>query len=58
MIASAEGQLGPCRDYLFNTVTHLEALGIQDRGLARLAEAVRAMRDTGLPAEPGLAEVG
>lgn len=41
VIATAEGQLGPCRDYLFNTVAHLEALGIQDRGLVRLAEAVR-----------------
>ena len=47
VIAVAEGQLGPCRDYLYNTVTHLEALGIQDRGLARLAEAVRARREAG-----------
>lgn len=51
VIAVAEGQLGPCRDYLYNTVAHLEALGIQDRGLARLADAVRARRESGdLPA--------
>lgn len=51
VIAVAEGQLGPCRDYLYNTVAHLEALGIQDRGLARLADAVRARRGAGdLPA--------
>ena len=57
VIAAAEGQLGPCRDYLYNTVTHLEALGIQDRGLARLAEAVRSRRKTGdLPAAGALAE--
>jgi cation transport protein ChaC len=56
VIAAAEGQLGPCRDYLYNTVTHLEALGIQDRGLARLADAVRARREAGLRPESAVAQ--
>jgi cation transport protein ChaC len=56
VIAVAEGELGSCRDYLFNTVTHLEALGIQDRGLARLAETVRARREAGIPEEPAPAQ--
>jgi cation transport protein ChaC len=43
-IAHATGALGPCRDYLFNTVAHLEELGIHDRRLTRLAAAVRAFR--------------
>jgi cation transport protein ChaC len=44
-VAHAEGALGACRDYLFNTVAHLEELGIHDRRLARLAAAVRACRE-------------
>lgn len=44
-VAHAEGALGACRDYLFNTVAHLEELGIHDRRLTRLAAAVRAYRD-------------
>lgn len=39
-VAAAEGPLGPCRDYLFNTVQHLEEMGFQDRGLRRVAQAV------------------
>ena len=35
-IATARGKLGCSRDYLDNTVRHLEALGIHDRGLAKL----------------------
>lgn len=59
VIAVAEGQLGPCRDYLYNTVAHLEALGIQDRGLARLADAVRARREAGgLPAPVAAQDLG
>jgi len=39
-IAGASGNLGPCADYLFNTVAHLEALGIHDRRLALLRDRV------------------
>jgi cation transport protein ChaC len=39
-IAGASGHLGPCSEYLFNTVAHLEALGIRDRPLARLRDRV------------------
>lgn len=43
-IAHAAGFLGPCCDYLFNTVEHLEELGMPDAGLARLAHRVREIR--------------
>jgi cation transport protein ChaC len=39
-IAAATGQLGPCSEYLFNTVSHLAALGIHDRPLERLRDRV------------------
>jgi cation transport protein ChaC len=41
-IATAEGGLGRCCDYLFDTVTHLREAGIADPRLERLAAAVRA----------------
>jgi cation transport protein ChaC len=41
-IARAAGHLGPCSEYLFNTVAHLEALGIHDRPLTRLRDRVTA----------------
>ncbi len=40
IIARAEGGLGRCCDYLFNTVAHLDELGIADRPLSRLAAQV------------------
>lgn len=40
IIAKAEGGLGRCCDYLFNTVAHLNELGIGDRPLSRLAVQV------------------
>ena len=40
IIAEAEGGLGRCCDYLFNTVAHLDELGIGDRPLSRLAAQV------------------
>ena len=39
-IAGASGFLGPCADYLINTVDHLAALGIHDRPLERLRAKV------------------
>ncbi len=41
-IAEAHGPLGACATYLFNTVAHLEALGIGDRRLKRLRDRVAA----------------
>jgi len=43
-IAHAAGFLGPCCDYLFNTVEHLDELGMPDAGLSRLADRVKAIR--------------
>ena len=43
-IARAEGFLGPCADYLINTVDHLAELGIHDRPLERLRAQVVARR--------------
>jgi glutathione-specific gamma-glutamylcyclotransferase len=40
VIAGAVGERGPNRDYLFNTVAHLEELGIADDDLAWLARRV------------------
>jgi cation transport protein ChaC len=41
-VATAEGFLGACADYLVNTVDHLAALGIRDRPLERLRQQVVA----------------
>ena len=53
MIARAEGPRGLNADYLLNTVDSLEALGLHDADLVRLAELVRsrvrpALRSPGL----------
>lgn len=42
IIAKAEGFLGPCSEYLFNTIDHLRTLGIPDAGLERLRRKVVA----------------
>ena len=42
VIASAEGPLGKCRDYLFNTVKHLDDLGLSDKKLSELLKLVQA----------------
>ncbi len=36
MVLQGKGDRGPCLDYLRNTVHHLHALGLRDRGLERL----------------------
>lgn len=41
VIARAAGDRGPNSEYLFNTVAHLDDLGIADADLAWLAERVR-----------------
>ena len=43
LIIAGEGSRGRCRDYLDSTVRHLEALGLADAALRRLAERVRAL---------------
>ena len=40
VIATAHGRLGPCADYLVNTVDHLAELGIHDAPLERLRARV------------------
>ncbi|SDH46763.1 gamma-glutamylcyclotransferase [Roseospirillum parvum] len=51
--ATAAGFLGPCSEYLFNTVAHLDELGIADPTLSRLAEGVRAHQaEHGVPHVP------
>ena len=43
IIARAVGGRGPNTEYLWNTVTHLEELGIEDAELSWLADRVRAL---------------
>ncbi len=43
-IANAEGPLGTCAEYLFNTTEHLAELGIADPNLKRLCDEVAARR--------------
>ena len=40
-IARAEGPLGRCSEYLFNTTDHLRELGVRDRSLEQLYRRVR-----------------
>ena len=41
-IARGHGRMGANRDYLLNTVRHLEAMGVRDAGLARIAALLPA----------------
>jgi cation transport protein ChaC len=40
LIATASGDLGTCREYLDNTISHLAGLGLRDAGLERIAKAL------------------
>ncbi len=40
VLATAGGELGSCRDYLSSTVAHLDAMGMPDSALHRLARKV------------------
>ena len=42
LVLQGSGKMGPCRDYLLNTVRHLDVLGINDGPLHRLARMVQA----------------
>ena len=44
-IATAEGRFGRCSDYLFNTLEHLNEMGLRDRMLERTATGVRRFLD-------------
>ncbi|MSO53801.1 MAG: gamma-glutamylcyclotransferase [Rhodospirillales bacterium] len=50
-IAQAQGRLGACADYLFNTVEHLAELGIRDQNLCRMEKRVRRLH-AAAPAAP------
>lgn len=58
-IATARGPLGACCEYLFNTVAHLDELGVPDRRLHALCRAVRARQAAaGGPGEAASAAQG
>ena len=40
LLSTAAGPRGSCAEYLYNTVAHLEELGIRDRNLWRLQKLV------------------
>lgn len=40
LIATGSGDLGTCREYLENTISHLRELGLSDSGLNRIAAAL------------------
>ncbi|MEI2386751.1 gamma-glutamylcyclotransferase [Breoghania sp. JC706] len=42
IVRESNGQSGPNRDYVLNTADHLKELGIKDRHLSWLADALRA----------------
>jgi cation transport protein ChaC len=52
VIARAVGPRGPNADYLLNTVESLEALGLHDPDLVRLADLVRARLTRSAPPVP------
>ena len=45
-IYGAEGPLGKCEDYLFNTVKHLDELGLSDNKLSSLAKLIKEKKHT------------
>ncbi len=42
VIARGQGVMGPNREYLLNTVSHLQELGVRDAGLDRIAALIEA----------------
>jgi cation transport protein ChaC len=43
VVATAEGHLGSCAAYLFDTAAHLDALGINDAALRRVRDRVKQL---------------
>ncbi len=52
LICQGHGLMGPNCEYLFNTVRHLDELGIADRALRRLAALVAQRQDETDAAQP------
>ena len=52
-IAVAEGRLGSCAQYLFDTVAHLDELGIEDGPMHRLKRQVEARQAAANRPRPG-----
>jgi cation transport protein ChaC len=50
VIGRGIGQMGPNRDYLLNTLRHLAEMGVQDRGLARIAALLPDLAPPPVPA--------
>jgi glutathione-specific gamma-glutamylcyclotransferase len=42
VMASAQGALGSCADYLWQTMAHLEGLGLRDNGLEQISRLTRS----------------
>ena len=49
LLATGNGPLGTCCDYLFDTVSHLTDLGIRDKRMEALVERVRAHLESATP---------
>lgn len=49
MVRGAAGQSGVNEDYVFNTVRHLEALGIRDHWLETVARLIAPVENTPAP---------
>lgn len=49
LVVQGRGQRGTCRDYLQNTVHHLEALGLRDEYLSELLQEVDDRLNANLP---------
>ena len=45
LIMQGRGNRGPCMEYLENTVHHLRALGLKDRGLERLLKEINRRQE-------------
>jgi glutathione-specific gamma-glutamylcyclotransferase len=43
LLATGEGHLGTCRDYLMNTIEHLEEMKVKDKYLHQLASKIQEM---------------
>ncbi|USG61869.1 gamma-glutamylcyclotransferase [Sneathiella marina] len=45
LLATGEGHLGTCREYLMNTIAHLEEMEVKDKYLHQLASKVQEIDD-------------
>ncbi|WP_340151144.1 gamma-glutamylcyclotransferase [uncultured Sneathiella sp.] len=49
LLASGEGHLGTCREYLNNTITHLDEMNVRDRYLHELQQKLREIDNQEMP---------